>query len=298
MSSYDERPSGAVVIPRARKWTKSSWEDPRHRRARYLRKGFEKPPVRVSLPFENRQPVPHIVVLRNSEAGPTHVRLCGCRSSCTRATELSRQTIQREGAMRSKSLWGTSVVLVCSLVLAACHDSPSAPANDGAVRASAPPRSLVNYGDPCFSDASMSCYDGTTAGGILDGSQYGSLGGFASCYDGTPGGCGSGFGGWEAVDNWSCPTPTSYTFGCVTVAGKGALAWLGCPTQISFQSINIITGGMDTWTMTFQYTWYWGSTVKMGNYSGTYRQPNGQEWPATGKMVCGAGWIATSSTHF
>lgn len=188
-------------------------------------------------------------------------------------------------------------VLLCLLAaIGGCADAsrsvaPVARGNEQAV-AAVRPGGLVNYGDACWDDITVSCYDGTSAGGILSGTDYGSLGGFSPPYTGAPGSAGSGFGGWDA-NAFTCQQLNALI--CVHTRGVINPQWIGCPQRIAIDTTDPNNGANELWVLDLTMTRLrYG--MQVGKYSGTYA--SGQvNAAATGELLCVIGWGALTASH-
>lgn len=194
---------------------------------------------------------------------------------------------QRDGRMLPR-VCARLCLVVLSLFIAACHEPPTAPRSTPVEQTR--PRHLVAFGDDCFEYAWLSCNDGTTAGGIIEGSAYGSLGGFDPCYSGAPGSCGSGLGTWDDASP-SC----SYSQPCLVVNASISSGWIGCPGQIAFNGYNVTTQVSELWVLTKSSN-YTKLGVLMGSYVGTYSSGGVTTTAVSAKMVCGAGFVASVAT--
>ena len=182
----------------------------------------------------------------------------------------------------------------CSILASQSCSTMVEPVEDaGIAQVAAPATSLIDFGDPCWTDPSLSCYDGTSAGGILSGSEYGSLGGFGSTFTGAAGSDGSGFGNWEA-DGASCQQMTALL--CVHTRAVFGPSSLNCPTVIVVNTIDPNTGNSELWYLTLnQLRFRYG--IQTGKYSGSYSSGGRYYGNATGEAFCSLGMLFTTVSH-
>jgi hypothetical protein len=176
-----------------------------------------------------------------------------------------------------------------SLLAVSCHANDStAPQPARLVPPHAPSNLLVSADDPCWSAMDYDCVDEYTHdGGLIDGSNYGYLGGFGTCYSGN-GWCGAGFGNWD--DGSGCIVSETTPW-CLSVVGTLKFEWRGCPAEIQFNSYNVSNGQMEAWILT-RVGSYSIEGWNMGKYTGSYSSNGVTTYNVVGHMVCAAGYIA------
>jgi hypothetical protein len=192
--------------------------------------------------------------------------------------------------LRQKWVRGLVAIAACAFVNA-CHDQPTAPKVDNIRAATLAVNRVIALDDPCWTYATANCESYSSAGTLIDAARYDYLGGLDPCYNGSEGGCGSGFGQWDAAAEGCFP---SYPAGPCLIATAGRHPnWVGCPGRIVFNSWNVVNGASEYWelTKTENFTML---GVSMAAYVGTYTR-GGVTVDAIGEMICAVGFVAAGA---
>ena len=200
--------------------------------------------------------------------------------------------------MRSYRLSRHKIASFCfltslSLLAVSCRENDStAPRPTARLSPPQGPSQMISIDDSCWWDISYNCGDWHThsggLGGFVNSNNYGWLGGTAACYTSELGSCGGGFGNWN--DGSGCIVSHA-TPECRSVVGAISASWIGCPTQIQFNSLNVTNGATESWILTRTGTYYMYGW-RMGAYTGSYSANGMSTNNVIGHMVCAAGFIA------